>query len=76
MLPPASVHFHWTLQDTVQYLGVPVHIADANNSGRDIGPFDHRRGWIRRHEKCLAPVQDLDYPAVERTDLRATLSGE
>ena len=71
MLPPASVHFRWTLQDAVQYLGLPVHIADANDSGRDIGPFD-----LRRHEKCLALVQDLDYTAVERQDLRITEPGE
>jgi hypothetical protein len=76
LVQQACIFVGHTLQDAVQYLGVPAHIADANDSGRDIGPFGLRRGRIQRHGKRLAPVKDLDYPAVERPDLKATESGE
>lgn len=60
--------------DTIRYLGVPAHIADAYDPRRDTGTFHLRGGWVKRHGKCLAPVQDLDHPAIERPDLRATIS--
>ena len=55
----------WNTQDTIQYLGVPAHIADAYDPRWDVGTFYLRSGWVKRHGKCLAPVQDLDYPAIE-----------
>lgn len=56
------------------YLGVPAHIADAYDPRRDAGAFHFGGGWVKRHGKCLAPVQDLNYPAIERPYLRAAIS--
>jgi hypothetical protein len=62
------------MQSTIQYLGVPAHIADAYDSRRDAAALYLRGGRVKRHGKCLASVQDLDYPAIERPDLRTTIS--
>jgi len=72
-----SVHFppaEMEDADTIRYLGVPAHIADTYDPRREARTFHLRGGWVKRHGKCLAPVQDLDHSAIERPDLRATIS--
>ena len=48
---------------------MPAHIADARCPGCDFGALYFGRGRVERHGKCLAPVQDLDHPAVEGPNL-------
>jgi hypothetical protein len=64
------MNFRRDTQDLLRYLGMPAHIANAYDPRDDSRTFRLRGGWVEHHGKCLAPVQDLDYSAVKRPDLK------